>query len=126
MRKKILIIEDDDDFRQIERVMLEQMGYQVIEAAAANEGIDLAIAEMPDLILMDIRLPYKKRGIGTARMLRGNEKTRGIPIIFVTAYAQGEYADEVRHIANCGYITKPFERSDFEKLVRKYIDLPRE
>jgi CheY-like chemotaxis protein len=121
MKKVILIIEDDDDFRLIEKTCLEKMGYEIIEASSAEDGIDLAIEKKPDLILMDIRLPYKKRGIGAARILRNNEDTRDIPIIFVTAYAAGEYADEIGHIPNCGYITKPFEWHVLEEKIKGYI-----
>lgn len=117
----ILIIEDDADFRMIEKKLLEHMDCEIIEAANAKDGVALAIEKIPDLILMDIRLPYKKRGIGVARMLRGNEATRGIPIIFVTAYAEGEFANDVRHIPNCGFITKPFEGNAFEEKIKEYI-----
>ncbi len=121
MKKKILIVEDDADFRQIEKKLLEDMGYEIIEASNAKSGVRLAIENKPDLILMDMRLPYKKRGIGAARMLRKNDDTRDIPIIFVTGYAPGEYANDVRHIPNCGYLTKPFERHVFEEKIKEFI-----
>ena len=70
MAKKILIVEDDINIREVEKGLLESRGYQVLEAGSAKDGVALALSERPDLILMDIRLPSKKRGIGAARNIR--------------------------------------------------------
>lgn len=121
MKKKILIIEDDGSIRRLERKLLEAHGYEVIESKEAKEGTALAIAEKPDLILMDIRLPSKKRGIGAARILRKHHETRDIPIVFVTGYQQGEETKEVANIPNCSYITKPFENKDLLGVIAKYL-----
>ena len=120
MKKRILIVEDEPEFRKLEREILELMGHEVIEAGDAKEGIETAIREKPDLILMDVRLPCKKRGIGTARILRNNEVTRDIPIIFVTAYLD-ECNDEVQNVPNCGYITKPFSVRAFQDMIKEYL-----
>ena len=111
-KKKVLIIEDDESMIILERKLLEAHGYEVITAGDAKEGLRLAVDEKPDVILMDIRLPSKKRGIGAARILRNQDSTREIPIIFVTGYSQGQETKEVQNISKCTYITKPFENSD--------------
>ncbi len=121
MPKKILIIEDDDSMRVLERKILESSGYSVIEAENAKEGTVLAVREKPDLVIMDIRLPSKKRGIGAARILRNQKETSNVPIIFVTGYTQGEQAKEVQNIPNCGYIVKPFENSEFLDMVGRFL-----
>jgi len=121
MKKKILIIEDDDSMRKLERKVLEAHGYEVLEAKNAKEGTALATAEQPNLIVMDIRLPSKKRGIGAARILRSQEATSRIPIVFVTGYRKGEETKEVTNIPNCGYITKPFENEDFLRIIGQFI-----
>ncbi len=107
--KKILIIEDESDLREMEKENLQTAGYKVFEAGNAKDGVELAVKERPDVILMDIRLPYKKRGIGAAKMLRNTEETKDTPIIFVTGYPMWEQSAEVKNIANCAYITKPFD-----------------
>ncbi|MEE8360006.1 MAG: response regulator, partial [Candidatus Omnitrophota bacterium] len=70
MNKRILIVEDDPDLRLIEKTQLEAAGYSVIESDNASDGISMAIKEKPDVIIMDVRLPYKKRGIGAAKIIR--------------------------------------------------------
>lgn len=122
MGKRILIVEDNSDVRQMERDLLESNGYQVIEADNAKDGIRLALEEIPDLIIMDIRLPNKKRGIGAARIIRANEKTKDIPIVFVTAYAEGEHTKEISNIPNCGFIAKPFHLETFIEEIVKRIE----
>ncbi len=119
--KKILIVEDDASMLFLEKKLLTAHGYDVVGTRDPKEGLKLAIQEKPDLILMDIRLPSKKRGIGAARILRNQEETRDIPIIFVTGYSQGEYAKEVKNISNCSYLTKPFENPDLINAIAAYI-----
>jgi CheY-like chemotaxis protein len=119
--KKILIIEDDETMLILEKKLLTASGYEVIGAQDAKEGLKLATQEKPDLILMDIRLPSKKRGIGAARILRNQEETRDTPIIFVTGYSQGQETKEVQNISNCSYLIKPFENSDLLKMITDLI-----
>ena len=121
MKKKILIIEDDEAMRLLEKTVLEERGYDVSEAGNAKDGIAMAIENVPDAILMDIRLPSKKRGIGAAKMLRDNDKTRDVPIIFVTGYTGAEDSTEIKHITNSSYILKPFELDSLIKEIKKYI-----
>jgi two-component system cell cycle response regulator DivK len=118
--KKVLIIEDNVDMRVLERTVLEERGYEVLEADNAKDGITLAIESVPDIILMDIRLPSKKRGIGAAKILRENEKTRNIPIIFVTGYPGVQDSGEIEHIDNCSYMAKPVELKELIKKIKKY------
>ncbi|MFC1479918.1 response regulator [Candidatus Omnitrophota bacterium] len=121
MKRRILIVEDNFEVRQLEKDLLERSGYEILEAKNAKDGIALAIGEKPDLILMDIRLPSKKKGIGAARILRSNEKTRDIPIVFVTGYDIGEDTNEIKNIPNCGYITKPINIHSFVEEIEQYI-----
>ncbi|MDB4349553.1 response regulator [Omnitrophica bacterium] len=122
MKKRILIIEDNPDERLIQRTILESAGYEVLESDNAKDGVDLAAKERPDLILMDIRLPYKKKGIGAAKTLRKKEETRDIPIIFVSAYSIWEHAKEVDNIADCGYLNKSYDRHTLLKYIERFLD----
>ena len=121
MKKKILIVEDNPEMLALEKELLENAGYEVLEATTARDGVVIAAARLPDLILMDIRLPSKKRGIGAAKLLRKEEATRNIPIIFVSAYAGGMQETEIKNIENYGYILKPFHIEDFLKTIKEYI-----
>ncbi|MBU1726805.1 MAG: response regulator [Candidatus Omnitrophica bacterium] len=122
-KKRILIIEDNRELSMLEEKVLQKSGYDVFRAYSAQEGIDLAVKEVPDLIIMDIRLPYKKKGIGAARIIRDNERTSGIPILFVTGYAEGEDTAEIGHIPHCGYLVKPFDVEVFLEEIKKCMGI---
>jgi len=109
MRKRILLVEDDPDQRLIEKAHLESAGYSVIESDNATDGISKAIGEKPDAIIMDVRLPYKKKGIGAAKIIRNSSEGRDIPIIFVTAYSTWEESKEIKNIARSVYLLKPYD-----------------
>lgn len=100
---------------------MEREGYNVLETGIAKEGIELALTRPVDLIILDIRLPSKKRGIGTAKILRKAEKTKDVPIIFVTGYYEGEYAEEVAGISNHVYIIKPFKLADLLSIIKEKL-----
>ena len=121
MQKRILIVEDNPSERMLERKILEGAGYTVLESDNAKDGIDIALAEKPDLILMDIRLPYKAKGIGAARILRDHEETRNIPIVFLTAYDTFEHKKSVEDIPNCGFLSKSGDPSTITKCVEQFL-----
>jgi len=120
-KKKILIVEDKLAPRELEKDILISAGYEVLESKTANGGVLSAINDMPDLVLMDVRVPYKTRGISAAKQIRANEKTKHIPIIFVTAYPIWEETEIVKSISNCGYVTKPFEIDDLLECIKKFL-----
>lgn len=103
---RILLIEDHPVNRKLIGDILRRAGHEVREAVTADEGIPLAIAEAPDLIIMDIQLPGTD-GITATRLLRGAPQTRSIPILAVTAHAMR--GDERRIMeAGCNaYLAKP-------------------
>jgi len=121
LKKKILIVEDKTDTRWWEKAALEIAGFEVLEAGDAKEGINLAIKQKPDLVLMDIRLPYKKRGIGAAKILRNTKETRDIPIIFITGYSEFKESKEVKNITNCSYLIKPIKIDALVKSIKQHI-----
>jgi two-component system cell cycle response regulator DivK len=108
MKRKILLVEDNEDNRIIYRVSLEHFGYDVIEALDGQAGIDLAFETLPDLILMDISIP-EIDGWEATRILKADARTGHIPIIALTAHAM--HADRERAAAaGCdGYLAKPVE-----------------
>ena len=103
---RILLIEDHPTNRKLIGDILRRAGHQVREAVSADQGIPMALAERPDLILMDIQLPGTD-GLTATRLLRADERTRSVPILAVTAHAMR--GDEKRILeAGCdGYVAKP-------------------
>jgi two-component system cell cycle response regulator DivK len=86
MAKRILVVEDQADNMQILRDLLTSAGYELIEAKDGEEGVKVATAEGPDLILMDIQLPLLD-GYEATRRIKADPALRAIPIIVVTSYA---------------------------------------
>jgi two-component system phosphate regulon response regulator PhoB len=106
-KKKILIIEDDEDIRELLRFSLNKEGYQVLVAVSGEEGVRQATMHVPDAVLLDLMLPTID-GIEVCRRLRAHPRTSTMPIIMVTA--KGEESDVVTglELGADDYITKPF------------------
>jgi two-component system cell cycle response regulator DivK len=120
MRKRILVIEDQEDNRQIVRDLMAASGYELIEATTGEEGIAAAARERPDLILMDIQLPGID-GYEVTRRIKANPQLKSIPIIAVTSYAlSGD--DKKAFAAGCdGYVTKPYSPRLLLAKIREYL-----
>jgi len=84
MAGKLLIIDDDGDFRDAVSTMLTSNGFEVLTAPNGKDGFAIAQEQMPDLILLDVMMTNKTEGFDTARMFKDNEKTKNIPVIMVT------------------------------------------
>jgi len=111
VKPTILIVEDDPQNRKLLSELLAILDYPVLEAHDGEQGVELAIAQQPGLILMDIQLP-KKDGFEAVQILKADVRTREIPIWVLTAYAMP--GDEAR-LRTCGcdqYITKPLDVPD--------------
>ncbi|HEX3349945.1 MAG TPA: response regulator [Acetobacteraceae bacterium] len=118
--KRILVVEDTPDNRQIMRDLLTSVGYELIEAADGESGVAAALAHRPDLILMDIQLPVID-GYEAARRIKANPATAAIPVIAVTSYALS--GDEAKALAaGCdAYVAKPFSPRDLLAKVRMFL-----
>ena len=106
MSKRILVIEDHEDSRRILRDLLTRAGFQMLEAEDGEQGIAVAEAQRPDLILMDIQLPLVD-GYEATRLIKTNPELRTIPIIVVTSQALSGGEDKARAAGCNDYITKP-------------------
>lgn len=120
MRNKALIVDDNTNNLLLEKDLLEVAGFEVFEADNATSGIALARRELPDVIVMDVRLP-DMRGTEAARILRLDVATRDIPIVFVTASVMAEGRDEINGIPNSGFIGKPIDTRTFAKEVGLFV-----
>jgi len=120
MRGKAVVVDDNETNLMLETDLLVDAGFEVFEAENAADGIALARREKPDIIIMDVRLP-DMRGTEAARILRQDNETRDIPIVFVTASAREGEVMEVNTIPNSGLIGKPIDTRTFAKEVSQYI-----
>ena len=120
MTMRILVVEDQEDNRTIARDLLSSAGYEVIEATTGDEGVAVAKAETPDLILMDIQLPGID-GYEAARQIKADPANQHIPIIAVTSYALS--GDENKAIAaGCdAYFAKPYSPRKLLDKIREYV-----
>ncbi len=118
--RRVLIIEDNDLNLKLFKDLLEAHGYQTIETKDGARALDLIIEASPDLVLLDIQLPNVS-GIDIIKQIRGNEQTKEIPVIAVTAFAMHD--DEERIIdAGCqAYVSKPISIISFVELIQKYL-----
>ena len=82
---KILIVDDDPDFREFVRIVLESHGYRVLEASNAPAGLALMRDELPSLVLLDAMISYELAGIGTIRAVRSDPQLAHIPLILISA-----------------------------------------
>ena len=107
MKKRILIIEDTEDNRRILCDLLSHAGYDLAEALDGENGIEMASAYRPDLILMDVQLP-KIDGYEATRRIRANAELSKIPIIAVTSYAMSGEEAKALAVGCTAYVSKPF------------------
>ena len=120
MSKRVLVVEDTEDNRQILRDLLTSVGYTLIEAHDGLQGVAMATEHKPDLILMDIQMPVLD-GYEATRRIKANPALAHIPIIAVTSYALS--GDEAKtKAAGCdGYVAKPFSPRELLAMVRKFL-----
>ena len=125
MSKKILIVEDNEDSRELVVKVLKNKGYLMVEAIDGEEAIEKAIAEKPDLILMDISIP-KLNGYEATKKLKGLDEFREIPIVALTAHAMKGDRENVIAEGFEGYIPKPIDVRSFPDQVRSFLRGKRE
>ena len=118
--KKILIVEDNEDCRELQAVVIRRLGYEVIEADNGAAAIAEALAEKPDLIIMDLSMPQMS-GEDAIVQLKNLPTTREIPIIICTAYDAGTRVNRAIVAGAVEILHKPFKFSDLENLLRKHL-----
>ena len=113
---RVLVVEDDEDIRELLIDSLQDIGYDVIEAQDGISGLAQAQAEIPDVILLDVMMPVMD-GFQVLRKLMGNRATRSIPIIMVSARGQEHDIQEALKNGAWDFITKPWAPEDLEAKV---------
>ena len=118
--EKILLIEDNAVNRDLTQFLLESQGYQVCEAATAEEAFEILKTEQPALIVMDIQLPGMD-GLEATKKLKENPATRDIPVLAVTSYAMKGDRESAAAAGCVGYITKPIDKTTFLQEVAMHL-----
>jgi two-component system, cell cycle response regulator DivK len=118
--KRILVVEDTEDNRQIIRDLLTSAGYEMIEAVNGEEGVAMAAEHRPDLILMDIQLPGLD-GYEATRRIKAQPELKHIPIIAVTSYALAGDEAKTREAGCDAYVAKPFSPRQLLAKVREFV-----
>jgi len=86
--RKVLLIDDEKEFVEVTKVLLEANGFEVVTAYDGQSGTQQALAEKPDVVVLDVMMETRTAGFDVARRLRANDETKGIPIIMLTAVNQ--------------------------------------
>jgi CheY-like chemotaxis protein len=133
MSAKVLLIDDDRDFRISVRSLLETRGYEVFEAASGHEGLSQVLQHKPDVILLDVMMETSVEGYGVTHALKYREEYaehRQIPIFMVSSIEESPderfpMSAEVEMIRPDGYLTKPLDIPRFLELLEKTVAGPR-
>ena len=116
----LLLVEDNEDNRIIYTTVLRHLGYEVFEAQDGVQAVELARDVQPDLILMDISIP-RLDGWEATRILRGDPRTRSIPIIALTAHALADDRERASEVGFSAYLAKPIEPRMVVAEIRRWI-----
>jgi two-component system cell cycle response regulator DivK len=118
--KKILIVDDNGDSRELVVKILKNKGYQIIEAIDGEDALEKAITENPDLILMDISIP-KIDGYEVTRRLKSQIGFKDTPIIALTAHAMKGDREKALEAGCEGYISKPIDIHELPNQIKSYL-----
>ena len=120
MAKRALVIEDNEDNMELMTFILEANGYHTVRASTGKQGIELALKEKPDFILLDIQLP-DIMGTEVLQIIRKSELGQNIPIIAVTSYAMAGDRERLLAAGCNGYIEKPIDPLVVVDQIKKVI-----
>lgn len=119
---KVLLIDDEEDIRKVGRLSLEAVGhFETTVAASAREGIDLAKADRPDCILMDMMMPGMD-GVTALAELKSTPELQDIPVLFMTAKVQPSELAFYRDSGAIGVIAKPFDPMTLPSEIHQILD----
>lgn len=117
---RILVVEDNEKSLKLFSVILRQMGHEILTAEDGEQGVRLALAEAPDLILMDIQMPILD-GISALKRIREDPRGSAIPAIALTAYAMKGDREQFLAAGFRDYISKPVEHKTFSGIVERTL-----
>ena len=112
--RKVLVVDDETHIVELLRLALEDEGYQVSVAMDGEEALSKAVTEKPDIISLDINMPGMS-GFEVCRRLKARDETKGMPVVFISAYAQEEDIRKGLDLGATAYMPKPLN-------LREYLD----
>ncbi len=118
---RVLVVEDNDMNMQLVEYLLEEGGYEIVKAASGEEALSITRdGKAVDLILMDIHLPGMD-GLSVVREMKGDDRTRNVPILALTAHAMRGDKDRFLEAGCDGYISKPIDVKTFISSIQYYL-----
>ncbi len=120
--KRILIVEDQEDIRELISLTLDHGDYELHEAETGDEGYAVANRIQPDLILMDVMMPGSMDGMEVCRRLKSEGRHRKIRIIILSAKGQDQDRQAGKQAGADGYLTKPFSPRELLDVVGKHLN----
>lgn len=120
MNALVLIADDDPELRQLVRLILQQDGYEVAEAENGEQTLALATGSPPSLILLDVLMPGVN-GFDTYRRLKNDQRTKTVPVIFISALNDALNREEGLRLGADNYLGKPLDLQDLSRRVRSAI-----
>jgi len=120
MKKKILIVDDNTDLNKVLQMSLNE-SYETISAVNCEDAVDLAVTEVPDLIIMDLMM-NGMNGFEAIRLIRQVPKTRSIPVIAITAGLSNTVEEECTRIGCNDFLFKPFTASQLNSSITKLLN----
>src|SRR3989304_2727194 len=118
--KKILVVDDNNDSRELVVKVLKNQGYEMIEAIDGEDALEKAVSEKPDLILMDISIP-KLNGYEVTKRLKSLEEVKEIPVVALTAHAMKGDRAKAHEAVGVVYITPPINVRELPAQVKSYM-----
>ncbi len=119
-KKKIMIVDDNDDIITTYRVVLERMGYGVVAAHDGRECLEEIEEIKPDLVLLDVLLPGLS-GTDVCRSIKENAQTRHIPVVAITASMSGQTRNRMAEVGADDFLLKPLDVSDLNRVVKMFL-----
>ena len=119
-KKRILIVDDEPDILRVVIFRLKKSGYEVISAENGVSGLEMARKELPDFILLDIRLPGMD-GFEVCRKLKDDPSTANIPVVFLSASSAEDLSLKAKEYNAEGFMRKPFEPDELIKTVNQFF-----
>ena len=117
-KRQVLLVDDEPDVLLITAIILKKFNCNVMTATNGCSAVDLAIKNLPGVILLDLKLPDIS-GYEVIKRLKADQTTSHIPVILITAHVSNEVPERVMSLGACDYLFKPFEIKDLMKKVDK-------
>lgn len=117
---RVLIVDDNEDVLTTYRIVLERMGYEVIEANNGRECLAETEKSLPDVVLLDVLLPGLSGG-EVCRHIKETALTKHIPVVAITASMSGDTRETMREVGADEFLLKPLNVSDLNRVIKKYV-----